>query len=91
MIAAPAYSPHFIDALEELTGRDTGDVTIWYFDPMLVSPTQEVIPGVPRMLAAPPLAEYLGMELALFTLSGNAGKRIVELFPDMRVGKPAGA
>jgi hypothetical protein len=84
VVSGAAWSRPDLVALDELASRDTGCVSVWLLNLDCVEPiTEEVLPGNPRILATPFLAEYAGKVLRRWTLGGVIG-RIREVFPARR-------
>jgi hypothetical protein len=60
-------------------------VSVWFFNPDYVFPDARILPGAPRMVSTPALAEYAGAQLVSFVpgwaVSGGVIDRIQNLFP----------
>jgi len=88
VISGVTWSRPDLEVLDELASRETASTRVWFFNPDHVFPNEGVLPGAPRMLQTPVLAEYSGRQLVTFTqggsVSGGVIERIRNLFPPRR-------
>lgn len=85
VISGVTWSKPDLEVLDELAARDTSGTRVWFFNPDSVFPDDRILPGAPRMLQTPVLAEYSGERLVAFvqggSVSGGVIDRIRSLFP----------
>jgi hypothetical protein len=81
VISGVTWSKPDLEVLDELASRDTGDAPVWFFNPDYVFPDDRILPGTPRMLATPALAEYSGTRLVSFAQGRGVMDQIRKLFP----------
>jgi hypothetical protein len=85
VISGVPWSKPDLEVLDELAARDTGSTRIWFFNPDDVFPDERILPGAPRMVQTPALAEYSGSRLVGFlqggSVSGGVIDRVRKLFP----------
>ena len=85
VISGVTWSKPDLEVLDELATRDIGDTRVWFFNPDYVFPDERILPGAPRMVQTPALAEYSGEQLVAFvqggSVSGGVIDRIRRLFP----------
>ena len=85
VISGVTWSKPDLEVLDELATRDTSDTRVWVFNPDYVFPDERILPGAPRMVQTPVLAEYAGKRLVAFlqggSVSGGVIDRIRSRFP----------
>jgi hypothetical protein len=85
VISGVTWSKPDLEVLDELATRNTGGTRVWFFNPDYVFPDDRILPGTPRMVQTPALAEYSGEQLVAFvqggSISGAVIDRIRSLFP----------
>ena len=85
VISGVTWSKPDLELLDELATRDTVGTQVWFFNPDQVFPDDRILPGAPRMVQTPALAEYSGEQLVAFvqggSVSGGVIDRIRRLFP----------
>lgn len=85
VISGVTWSRLDLQVLDELASRDTADTRIWFFNPDYVFPDERSLPGTPRMIQTPAMAEYAGKRLIAFmqggSVTGGVIDRIQNLFP----------
>jgi hypothetical protein len=92
VISGVTWSKPDLDVLDELAARETAGTRVWFFNPDYVFPDDRILPGVPRMVTTPVLAEYSGKRLGAFvqggSISGGVIDRIRNLFPQSVADNP---
>lgn len=81
VISGVTWSKPDLDVLDDLASRDTSSVRVWIFNPDDVFPDDRILPGAPRMVSTPSLAEYSGAQLVSFIQGGKVSERVPALFP----------
>jgi hypothetical protein len=81
VISGVTWSKPDLDVLDELAVRDTGDTRVWFFNIDSVFPDGRILPGAPRVLETPVLAEYTGRRLSCFGQGSGVRARIQSRFP----------
>jgi hypothetical protein len=81
VISGVTWSKPDLELLDELATRDTVGTQVWFFNPDQVFPDDRILPGAPRMVQTPALAEYSGEQLVSFLQGGRVHGRIRDLFP----------
>jgi len=85
VISGVTWSKPDLEVLDELATRDTGGTRVWFFNPDYVFPDERILPGAPRMVQTPALAEYSGERLVAFVQGGSASGGVIDhirrLFP----------
>jgi hypothetical protein len=88
VISGVTWSKPDLEVLDELAARDTAGTRVWFFNPDYFFPDDRILPGAPRMIETPVLAEYSGKRLVAFaqgrSISGGVIDRIRNLFPVLR-------
>ncbi len=81
VISGVTWSKPDLELLDELAARDTVGTQVWFFNPDEVFPDDRILPGAPRMVQTPALAEYSGEQFVSFLQGGTVYGRIRDLFP----------
>lgn len=81
VISGVTWSKPDLELLDELATRDTVGTHVWFFNPDKVFPDDRILPGAPRMVQTPALAEYSGEQFVSFLQGGRVYGRIRDLFP----------
>ena len=85
VISGVTWSKGDLEVLDELAARDLGRTRVWFFNPDYVFPDDRILPGAPRMIQTPALAEYSGEQLVAFVQGGSVSGGVIDcirkLFP----------
>lgn len=81
VISGVTWSEPDLEVLDELAARDTGNTQVWFFNIDSVFPDERILPGAPRVIETPVLAEYTGKRLSCFGQGGGVRARIQNRFP----------
>jgi hypothetical protein len=81
VISGVTWSKPDLELLDELATRDTVGTHVWFFNPDHVFPDDRILPGAPRMVQTPAVAEYSGQQFVSFLQGGRVHGRVRELFP----------
>ena len=81
VISGVTWSKPDLELLDELATRETVGTQVWFFNPDQVFPDDRILPGAPRMVQTPVLAEYSGEQFISFLQRGRVYGRIRDLFP----------
>ena len=84
VISGLTWSQPDLEVLDELAARELGDTRVWFFNLDVVFPDERILPGAPRVIYTPVLAEYSGNELVVFGQGGGVMARIRNRFPALR-------
>lgn len=71
VISGVTWSKPDLELLDELATRDTSGTRVWFFNPDYVLPDERILPGTPRVVQTPVLAEYAGKRLVSFLQGGS--------------------
>jgi len=78
VISGVPWSKSDLEVLDELAARDTGDTRVWFFNPDDVFPDERILPGAPRMIQTPAMAEYSGSRLVDFVQGGSVSGGVID-------------
>jgi len=78
VISGVTWSKPDLEVLDELAARDTSDTRVWFFNPDDVFPDEHILPGAPRMIQTPVLAEYSGRRLVNFVQGGSVSGGVID-------------
>jgi hypothetical protein len=78
VISGVTWSKPDLEVLDELATRDTSDTRVWFFNPDYVFSDERILPGAPRMVQTPVLAEYTGKRLVAFLQGGSVSGGVID-------------
>jgi hypothetical protein len=78
VICGVTWSKPDLELLDELATRDTSGTRVWFFNPDYVFPDERILPGAPRMVQTPILAEYEGKRLVAFLQGGSVSGGVID-------------